>query len=322
MSRDVYIAHTDRERFDFLSRQTVGGRVAEVNFWYPSAQKAARRFAPGTPVFFRLGAPERKIAGYGFFASFQVLPLGLAWDSFGIYNGAPDRSSLYRLLGRLTPEQLAMPLACMVLLDARFWPDHRWIPWGEERGYAVSGIQKGRTETDPANVELLLSEIQRDGVEAPPELLEDFIPLTVDERELAIRAQAMREGQGAFRLRLLEAYDRACAITGEHTEPVLDAAHIQTYLGPRSNHPRNGIILTKEFHALFDKGLVTVEPPKSDRDEYRIRVSRLIRERWNNGRRYNEFDGKPLRFVPEDPRLQPSRQALEWHRETVFERVA
>ena len=129
-------------------------------------------------------------------------------------------------------------------------------------------------------------------------------------------------GQGAFRLRLLDAYRGACAITGEHTEPVLDATHIQPYLGPRSNHPRNGLILTKEFHALFDKGLVTIEPPARAGSEYRVRVSRIIRERWNNGRRYNDFDGAPLRTVPADPRVQPSAEALEWHRESVFEKVA
>jgi hypothetical protein len=41
---------------------------------------------------------------------------------------------------------------------------------------------------------------------------------------------------------------------------VLDAAHIQPYLGPRSNHLQNGILLTKESHTLFDLGYVTMTP--------------------------------------------------------------
>jgi putative restriction endonuclease len=122
-------------------------------------------------------------------------------------------------------------------------------------------------------------------------------------------------------LRLLDAYG-ACAITGEHTEPVLDAAHIQRYLGPRSNHPCNGLILTKEFHALFDRGLVTIEPPNARRPEYRVRVSGKIHERWKNGHRYNDFNDRPLMSLPTDPRLHPNRDALEWHRAHVFERVA
>ena len=64
-------------------------------------------------------------------------------------------------------------------------------------------------------------------------------------RALVLREIAEREGQGAFRVRLLRAYEGRCAITGEHTEPVLDAAHIQPYLGPGSNHIQNGLLLTK-----------------------------------------------------------------------------
>ena len=59
--------------------------------------------------------------------------------------------------------------------------------------------------------------------------------------------------------------------------PVLDAAHVQPYLGPRSNHIQNGLLLTKEFHALLDQGLVTVTP------DYVVRVSTRIREHWDRG---------------------------------------
>lgn len=320
--QDVFVAHTHSDWFDYLSRQAQGGRLDEVNFWSPMALKPVAKLDAGAPVFFRLGAPIRKIAGYGFFASFQALPLSLAWETFATRNGAPDRSTFYAMLGRRTPEDLARDVGCMMLLDAHFWPDPRWLDWGEERDYARTGNQRGKTERDPARVAMLLDEIRRDGVAPPDELRDDFDPLSVDEREVTLARHVQREGQGAFRLRLLQAYDYACAITGEHTEPVLDAAHIQRYLGPRSNHPANGIILTKEFHTLFDRGLITIEPPLAGREEYRIRVSKLIRERWNNGRRYNDFDGKALRVVPEDKRLLPSKRALEWHRAHVFERVA
>ena len=37
-----------------------------------------------------------------------------------------------------------------------------------------------------------------------------------------------------------------------------ESAHIQPYLGPRSNHVQNGVLLTKELHALFDAGYVTI----------------------------------------------------------------
>jgi transposase-like protein len=75
----------------------------------------------------------------------------------------------------------------------------------------------------------------------------------------------------------LDAYDRRCAVTGKRTEPVLDAAHIQPYLGPRSNHVRNGLVPSKEFHTLFDLGYVTVDAG------YRVHVSPRLRADWRNG---------------------------------------
>jgi putative restriction endonuclease len=125
----------------------------------------------------------------------------------------------------------------------------------------------------------------------------------------------VREGQGAFRARLLDAYGRSSAITGEHTEPVLDAAHIQRYLGPRSNHVQNGLLLTKEFHTLFDLGYVTVTP------EYVIRVSPSLGNDWHNGKRYYPYDGKRLVAVPGAASLRPSGAALAWHGERVFRRA-
>jgi hypothetical protein len=78
------------------------------------------------------------------------------------------------------------------------------------------------------------------GDDAPAELeLTPFELAELDERKRMVAEAGVREGQGTFRARLLEAYDGRCAVTGEHTEPVLDAVHIQPYLGPRSNHIQN-----------------------------------------------------------------------------------
>jgi hypothetical protein len=41
----------------------------------------------GAPFFFRLGAPHKAIAGYGFFARSESVPVWLAWESFGDLNG-------------------------------------------------------------------------------------------------------------------------------------------------------------------------------------------------------------------------------------------
>jgi putative restriction endonuclease len=57
-----------------------------------------------------------------------------------------------------------------------------------------------------------------------------------------------RLGQGAFRLLVTDAYQRRCAVTGERTLPVLDAAHIKPYAASGPHDP----------HAQFDAGYITV----------------------------------------------------------------
>ncbi len=307
-----FIAVTDKGWFDFLAAGSDAGRVDEVNFWSPRAQRPMKQMRPGETVFFRLKAPHNAIAGYGFFAHFAKLDLELAWETFGAKNGAATRARLAQLLSRdaahlaRDPSLATLPLACTILRDASFWPHERWIAWGEAQGWSTNIVQ-GRTEDDSARASRLLGELAYDSVAAPEDLAPQFQLVDADEREFDSATVAKREGQGAFRARLLDAYERRCAITGEHTEPVLDAAHVQPYLGPRSNHVQNGLLLTKEFHTLFDKGLVTITPG------YRVRVSRALRERWNNGKRYYEYDGRELTKLPTDASAQPSRDALRWH---------
>jgi putative restriction endonuclease len=320
LNQEPFIANTDRAWFDFLSARAVHGRVDEVNFWLPKATQPMKEMLPGDPIFFRLKRPDHAIAGYGFFAHFGVVDLDLAWSAFGWKNGDPDKRRFLERIGKyrgadlLDPRVRPAPLGCTVLRDATFWPPERWIPWNTAEGW-FSNIVQGKTERDPARVARLVTAVQDDARRIPDDLVERFRPLEVDQREVALREVAEREGQGAFRLRLLRAYDGQCAITGEHTVPVLDAAHIQPYLGPASNHVQNGLLLTKEFHALFDKGYVAVTP------DYEVRVSERLREDWRNGKRYYPYDGQRLLYVPDEPACMPSRDALAWHLEHVFKKT-
>jgi putative restriction endonuclease len=86
---------------------------------------------------------------------------------------------------------------------------------------------------------------------------------------------------------------------------VLGAAHIKPYseLGP--HRPENGILLRKDLHALFDAGYVTVTPSLV------LRVSRRIREEFENGRDYYALDRRPVR-LPLPPAPPPSAEYLEW----------
>lgn len=315
------IANTDEAWFRFLAERAgrEGGRVDEVNFWRPKSSAPIAHLPPGAPVFFRLKKPHHAIAGYAFHAAFLSLRIEQAWEFFGAGNGDPDLGSFLTRIGsyrRLDligdPSAPRAMLGCMILRDATFWPRERWIPWRGAEGWA-DNILQGKTEKDPARASRLLAEIQHDAAQTPDELRPDpFAPLPVDEREIVLARARPRLGQGTFRSRLLDAYGRRCAITGEHTEIVLDAAHIQPYLGPRSNHLQNGLLLTKEFHALFDAGYVTVTP------ELEVRVSPRLRRDWDNGHRYYPVDGRRLAVVPAAAGAGPSLEVLAWHNERVW----
>lgn len=314
---EAFIANTDRAWFDFLAARSANVRLDEVNFWQPKATTPMRAMHIGEPIFFRLKKPDYVIAGYGFFAHFQVLDLDVAWETFGEKNGDPDRARFLTRIGRYRGVDLVgsrerpAPIGCTVLRDAVFWPSTRWIPWGAAEGWQPNIVQ-GKTERVPERVAALMAAIRADHLAPPPDLVaSNFVLADIDGRQWAMQAHAVREGQGTFRLRLLQAYGR-CAITGEHTPVVLDAAHIQPYLGPQSNHLQNGLLLTKEFHALFDAGYVTITP------ELRVRISDRLRTEFQNGHRYYPFHDRPLVAVPAEEVLRPSRDALAWHERNRF----
>lgn len=96
---NAYVAVTDYDWYSFLSQQD---EVDEVNFWQP--RPWGGRFAVlrrGEPLLFKLKAPHNAIAGGGFFESYADLPLSLAWDAFGVKNGAPDRQAVWDRIARL-----------------------------------------------------------------------------------------------------------------------------------------------------------------------------------------------------------------------------
>ncbi len=106
-----------------------------------------------------------------------------------------------------------------------------------------------------------------------------------------------------------DAYNRRCAMTGEKTLPVLEAAHIRQYSDGGPHRTSNGLLLRSDLHTLFDKGYMTVTP------DYRIEVSPRIREEFDNGRDYYALHGRPLVTLPDNPTARPSKEFLDWHNE-------
>ena len=120
-----------------------------------------------------------------------------------------------------------------------------------------------------------------------------------------------RLGQGIFRVRVLDAYGRACAVTEEHSLPVLDAAHIKVYASGGEHAVSNGVALRSDLHRLFDRGYVTVD------EDLRLVVGRRLKDEFANGRSYYSLHGKAL-VLPPDASMRPTAAATSWHRERTF----
>lgn len=114
-----------------------------------------------------------------------------------------------------------------------------------------------------------------------------------------------RLGQAGFRVGVIDAYGRRCAVTEEKTLPVLEAAHIRPYAEGGGHEISNGLLLRSDFHTLFDTGYLTLDT------DYRLLVSRRLQEEFSNGRHYYEHHGKLLPNLP-PPSQRPSRSAIEW----------
>jgi putative restriction endonuclease len=134
---------------------------------------------------------------------------------------------------------------------------------------------------------------------------DDFDPDSVKDGREKIWAQVKRrQGQPAFRRKLLRAYGGVCAVTGCTIEALLEAAHIHPYRGEDTNIAANGLLLRADIHTLFDCGLIAIG------DDHSILVShRLI------GTEYEKL-GKDKLAAPLDVGATPSDKALSWHRVT------
>lgn len=133
----------------------------------------------------------------------------------------------------------------------------------------------------------------------------------------ATRFDSSKDGKmrrdAKFAVRVLPAYDYNCALTRYRMIAVdgttaLDAAHVQQLRMGGSNHPTNGIALSKTAHWLFDKGFWSIS------DDFRVLVaadsfeeageSELLLKHW--------ADSEIL--LPRNQGMWPDHSCLYWHR--------
>jgi putative restriction endonuclease len=309
------IAITDRGWYE---RLRLLPHLDEVNFWKPSATRAFR--APEfSPFLFKLRAPDNAICGFGYFARYSKLPDWLAWEAFGEANGCSSLADMRERIGRIREGfrfrgSAPAEIGCVLLVQPVLFPRDEWVATPRDwpartqatKLYDLSIGEGARVWAD------CLRAAERMGAEN----LDSRRPGSVvgessGERFGAPSLVRPRLGQGTFRIAVTDAYGRGCAISGEHSLPALEAAHIRPYRLDGPHALPNGLLLRADLHRLFDTGYLTVSP------EHRVEISSRLREDFENGRSYYPFHGEVLR-EPEEPSARPSREYLDWHNQNVY----
>lgn len=307
------VANTDRGWFEFLRGRP---ELEEVNFWAPSPRRTFRG-EPLTPYFFRLGGSVKAVVGFAFFARFERLPVWLAWEAFGPGNGVDSltefESRLRALRERIRYEAPTGPdqIGCTILVEPVLFPRELWIPepsdWKPRtQAYRYYELDSGEG--------LLLWQRCREAARQLSEEEYSWTDKAWGERAARYGPGQLvrpRLGQGTFRIATLHAYERSCAITAEHSLPVLEAAHIRPYALGGTHEVSNGILMRADLHRLFDRGYITVTP------ELKLEVGRRLKDDFENGRSYYPLHGTDVR-APRDVACRPSLTLLQWHNEAVF----
>src|SRR5690606_19885527 len=193
----------------------------EVNFWKPSARQPfiADRFSP---FFFKLPKPHYAICGFGFFAQYTPLPIWLAWDAFGRFNGC---DSLAELEARITEIRTRFgyetgdrdsEIGCIQIVDPVFFPEGKWV--SQPSDWPRTGQRPKKYDLEVGEGRRIWEECLQVAQElSPPRVLHFGLESGGAPRYGTPLLVRPRLGQGTFRIAVTEAYQRACAITGEHS---------------------------------------------------------------------------------------------------------
>lgn len=327
---NILISITDANWFRHLA--ALGDRpegLDEANFWKPSGRQGFAALSFGEPLAFKLRVADGDaIVGFGLFAAFRPLSVREAWQAFGEANGATSldemASRVAQYVDGLGPGRSALThrIGCILLAAPVLFPREMWIrkpdDWAPSiqvgKGYDTT-VGEGRRIwqacLDRAATLGQALDLMPPTTVREPDAQAPLFPTDLAERYGADRTVRPRLGQGTFRYALEQAYGR-CAVTGEHSLPALDAAHIIPFGTDDAGHAlENGLLLRADVHRLFDRGYVTVTP------NYEFRVSRRLREDYDNGKVYYQHDGQTI-WTPSAPYPKPDRERLDRHASTVF----
>lgn len=292
---------TDADWFAFLSKS---GPFDEVNFWSPGG--ASMHAERGTPLLFKLKSPVNAVGGGGFIDYSQRLTIREAWEYYGIANGVPSLDVLLLTISKYVKRIATLDdsIGCTIVSEPTFLSRDRFVAEPEGWPKQVTSA-KYYAFADPV-IQRVWRDLQLQTAAPQP-----FLSTAAFGGTAAPLLRIPRRGQGTFRRIVLTAYGNQCAVTGEHTIPVLQASHIKPFAEQLEHEVQNGIALRSDVHTLFDRGYVTVTK------DHRFLVSDALRHDFANGKVYYKHNGESVR-LPDDPRLRPNPEFLEWHADTVF----
>lgn len=302
----AFVGITDFSWFQRLSSQSYD----EVNFWKPGGSVQFKALSPGELFLFKLHSPRDFIVGGGYFVRFYNLPSFLAWEAFGEKNGTETFKELNERIAKYRKQIVSNPqIGCIILSSPFFFTESEWIPVPSDWGKSI--VQGKVYTTESANGASLIQDVY-DRIRSSH--TNNWLqPDQGFEAKEGLTLTPYRIGQGAFRVMVTEAYNRRCAISGEKTLPVLDAAHIVPFSEQGSYAVKNGLLLRKDIHTLYDRGYITITP------SYHIEVSSRLKEDYGNGKIYYAYHGSQMPNLPLDERERPSPEYLQWHNEHVYQ---
>lgn len=297
----IYVGVTDKEWYEQLNKQ----RPEEVNFWKPGSSNF-RALQANDLFLFKLHHPYNYIVGGGFFVRFSLLPPTIAWQAFALKNGTNSFEELMHRIkkyrGRNDIDGDNALIGCIILAEPFFFEKEDWIPVPEDWS---SNIVQGKTyETN--------TEIGKRLYHQVVSCLSADKSINNQNPRFATSLTAHRLGQGAFRVVVTEAYQRRCAITGEKTLPVLQAAHIKPYTQDGPHDVKNGLLLRSDLHTLFDDGYLTLT------NDLFVEVSSRLNQDYGNGKDYYKYHGRKLQILPSSTIELPSREFITWHNENCY----
>jgi putative restriction endonuclease len=255
-------------------------------------------------VLFRVKGRRGRIAGYGSFFNSAIYWAHDAWDIFRERNGAGTHDDFIERIEaqRTVRNPKLYAIACHDIVQPTYFGELK----AQLPEAALRRLGNGPIDEESPDGKLLLSFVQ--DAEFPPpraEIDEEFGSSGLSTK------RSIRPGRSGFRMAVIEAYGRTCAVTGETVLPCLDAAHLLADQLGGPMHVGNALLLRRDVHPLLEAGYLAVS------NDYRVMISAWLPKAYEQSRTYLDFNNKPLR-LPKDRNLWPDPRWIERHRAMTF----